>query len=183
MRDYFSDDSKRLYIFANNLVNNNLEVSEIDDKLEEGIFLECKKALFRLSKSNVNNDIETFITKGFSLLNLFQRSIFSIAIMNMLITNGKINALSPTVILSELQEAITKQANSEIVIDMSYVVASLSNMMNAFYLSNPKFDILKQVLSKNLDYQKSIAIVVPKNYYAQVFRESLPESMKVLFEK
>ncbi|MCU6792463.1 DrmE family protein [Paenibacillus sp. WQ 127069] len=181
VRDYFSDESKRLYEFVNNFVNGNVEVSEIDDKLEEGVFLECKKALFRISKSNGNNEIENFITKGFSLLNLLQRSIFPIEIMNSLITNGKINALSPTSILSELKEEINKQVISEVVNDMSYVVASLSNMMNAFYSSNPKFDFLKQVLSENLDYQKLIAIVVPKNYYAQVFRESMPESVKGIF--
>lgn len=174
----YSDESKQLYKMLNNFIKNDIQVTEIDNKLEPEFFYKCKKVLFKISKNCFNGDIELFVIRGFSLLNLFQRAIFPLSVMEDLIANGKINALSPTIVLGNLENIAIKYADSIIGADLKQVVSFLSIMKDAVYHENKKFDLLKELVTVNKFLKKRTSIVIPKAYYSHIFRESLPDFLK-----
>lgn len=168
-------ENERLYKMLNNYLRKEVNVSDINCEIDSAKFFDCKKALFRISRSEIlSSDKDLFIVRGFSLLNLFERACFPIFVMENLISDGQINALSPTTELINL-EKITHQYSGDLGDDMLKVLTILIKMKDSLYHQNPKFEYIKEIIQERLALGEKIAFIVPKTYYKHIILDSLPK--------
>ncbi|WP_028550010.1 DrmE family protein [Paenibacillus sp. UNC451MF] len=186
LSDYLNDSSdmsKLLYEMANSYINKEIHLSQINDPLGRTNFFECRKLLYQIARSSVNEDTEQFVIKGFSLFNHFQRSIFPIVVMDNIVMSGRVNFSLPSVVLSEMEDILNRNIETAMADDMLSVIMILAELKTAFYENNPKFEILKEIVKSHQYGKKRLAVIIAKNYYIHIFKQALPASLTSIADK
>jgi hypothetical protein len=177
------DESKRLQKMLNNFVEYEIKVNVTDHREYQSDFHECKKILYKFIRHNKSNEIiNTFVTKGYWLLNLLERSFFPINIMEQLIIKGAFNALLPTRELESMHVIADQYINSSIKDDMLAILSKLESIKGELDCKNLKYEYLINLLQENKYGKKKMAVVCAKTYYEKVFLEAVPLSLKAYAE-
>ncbi|MFD0870718.1 DrmE family protein [Paenibacillus residui] len=180
------DESKDLGKLLSNALNLKSNLIEVDNRVHDGIFHECKKILYKLSQyneENVNVKLEGFISKGFWLLNLMEKSFFPLTTMENMIRERKINALSPSEELINMQSIINQFNLIEYHDSLMKLVNSLLTIKREIDRSNAKYDYLLEYLRQLKYTNRKIAVIGYKTYYRKVFIESIPDYLKPVVQK
>lgn len=151
-----------------NIINRHIEEIPINGSWSWTEYRELKENIYAIKESNwTGEERDNFILSALALINLFTTSFFSMNEMEMAISKGSINStvVSPEKRLSELLEIATR--THSLVDRCEAVVNSLMEMYSTIKNSSPKG-------SKIIDYIESnpfisIALIVPKAYYVDLF--------------
>jgi hypothetical protein len=177
-------ESENLQKIIQNIMNLEVKVIKVENNVKENAFFECKKALHQLLKHNdQNNKIDSFITKGFWLLNLLERSFFPISVMEKLIKESQINCLSPTEELIILQKNANEYIGSTYEAETQKIVSLLEEIKREMDHNNSKFNYITEYIKQNKYNKKKVAIIGAKTYYQKIFLEAVPTSLKEAVEK
>jgi hypothetical protein len=171
--DLISDESKRLNKLIQNLNNKKTNHIKINSLIPIDRMKRCKEQLHELSQyrnKESNPDINRFIVGGYLILNLFERSIFPLNLLEDLIAEGVVRATSPKEELKQMQFIASNVSDPSIRSKMEEITRFLYQAYEALLDDNPKFQFLKQFLYNHRS--EKIAVVVNRSYYEVVFRKA-----------
>lgn len=186
-------DFKQEYIYSSYIVNRQYEllkrnsarnrnIIDITNAMDNLLTGKCKNKLLMLAKNvDRNLDLKEFVVRSFSLLNLFERAIFPISVMEEMISRGEISTLSPTESLKHL-DSISCDYNGAEKESMEQVVQILSKLKSKVWMSNPKFDELKKILFFDRGSKRKKAVIVSKKYYKDIVNRALPQGLRGSWE-
>jgi len=144
----------------------------------------CRK-LLHMIKDNTEDcdDKDYFISRSYSLLNLFERACFPIRTLERLVETGKIRGVMPLDEIEHLRligESLLRQNSAtSLENDILNVIETLLSLRKYLYSDNPKYVWLKKRLIESCRYKhQNNAIVIPKQYFIEAFTESLTPGEK-----
>lgn len=160
----------------NNTISREVKPCIIRSEKTWNEYREIKKALFVVKNAEIIEEYKDyFLIHAYSLLKLFTTAIFPINSMEGLIRSGALDIDSPQAQLDKLLETIERfpvvyKEKAKFVIDQ------LEHLYLKFIDENPKQKALINHLKDNSE--KTIAIIVPKAYYANIiYAEKLHDYM------
>lgn len=171
-----------LYKLIDNFCENDLNYSIIEPNFDMELPAKCRLALQKL-KNNLpeSEDKDSFIIYGFSLLKLIEYSCFPLIVMERLIDEKSINAISPNDIYEKLNciaQTLKMQSISNYD-DIKFVMDILLSMLNSITYNNPKKDFLeRKILEFCSENENRIAVIIPKDYYGKAIFECLNGQVK-----
>lgn len=173
--------SNSLPTSVENIYTNELstQVDAIIDKTVEPVSLEpiftwdeyksFKQMMGAIKNSEFeSDDREQFIIQAYSLMNLFQTSIFALSDLEALIQRNDIDITPPSKRIEEL-DALCEYFPGHIKSHAKVVIDILEDGYLKLYEASPKGDILRDIAWKNR--KQKIAIVVPKAYYIDAMKK------------
>jgi len=153
----------------NNIIQRKLEVIPVSGCWSWESFKDIKEALYVIRQSNwTGEDCDNFVLSSMALLNLFTSAFFTMDDMESAISDGLLNAavVSPSKRLDELaslsHSALSMEKQCQKISD------TLTEMYFQLYDASRKKDSLDDIIRNNAG--KKIAIIVPKAYYADIFK-------------
>lgn len=155
-----------------NLISLDIEELVVKSEITIQNAIDFKKAIIKLKNSNniEENEKSEFIIKSYSLFQLLITAPFKLQLLDKLIEEGKIcqNVYSPRYIINRLRELSEKI--TECKSETEEIIRVLDKGYKSMYESNEKSRELERIIRKNI--KKQILIVVPKEYYIKVIRNS-----------
>lgn len=151
------------------IIDRNIEPHIMNGYFSWPEYRDFKKAIFLIKKSELASDEkEDFIIAACSLMNIFLTAVFKITELEKCIADNVLDILSVEKRFEELRHSASQMP--DVLKEKTKIIISA---LETAYLSlteiSEKEDYLRRILSENHD--KSIAVVVPKSYYATVMRE------------
>ena len=160
---------KELDQHIRNIIQRKLEVVNVSGCWNWESYKEIKEDLYVIRQSNwTGDDRDNFMLSSMALLNLFTSAFFTMNEMELAVSNGLLNTavVSPAKRLNELV-LLSRSAFS-----MGKLCQKVSDALTEMYFRlydvSQKKNALDEILRKNVG--KKIAIVVPKAYYADIFK-------------
>ncbi|WHY78382.1 DrmE family protein [Neobacillus sp. WH10] len=183
-KNVFCEESVILQKMLHNTKNYKFNIVEKESVLDHRKFYELKKLLHTLIKQRESNEkINSFIIKGYWLLNLLERSFFPLSVMEKLISEGQINALSPAKELENMQNIVTEFNDSIFEERMKEIVITLKHIKTEMDTLNPKYNYLSSLLNQYKYKRIKMAVMCDKTYYQKIFNEAIPAFLKESVEK
>jgi hypothetical protein len=183
-KNIFCEESVTLQRMLHNIKNYEINIVEKESVLDHQKFYELKKLLHTLIKQRESNEkINSFIIKGYWLLNLLERSFFPLAVMEKLILERQVNALSPTKELENMQKIVTEFKGSIFEERMKEIDILLKEIKTEMDITNPKYNYLFSLLNQYKYKRIKMAVVCDKTYYQKIFYEAIPAYLKESVEK
>lgn len=172
------DEKKLLIQHVDNILDK--EINIIMQKLDLDLDVnELKKILLRIARTELaGSEREEFAINGFGLLNLLTYSVFPLKDLEIKISDGTIEAVSPKRQLNNLI-SIADEFKGSLREDMEMVIKILSRFYETIYSNNPKHNALLQILYDNYIKRRKTAIIVPNQYYKTAF-EATVENKQIL---
>lgn len=153
----------------NNIIQRKFETVPVSGCWGWEDFKRIKETIYAIRQSNwTGEDRDNFVLSSMALLNLFTSAFFTMGEMETAIADGLLNAavVSPAKRLDELaslsHSALSMGKQCEMISD------ALTEMYFQLYDASQKKDVLSTIIRENAG--KKIAIVVPKAYYADIFK-------------
>lgn len=179
-KEYISSSSLicRQYEFLKHSITQNISTTDVVSNMDFSAIKECKDNLLMLARS-IDRDVRVkkFVVRSFSLLNLLERSIFPISVMEKMIDRKELSVLSPNESLLYL-DSISHNYDDLIKENMQRVIQILKKLKNKLWLNNSKFNQLKKILLFNSDKKNKKAIIVAKKYYKDIVSKALPPGLR-----
>ena len=152
-----------------NIVGREMEAVFVDGCWTWETYKKIKNSIFTIRQSNWDeSEKEDFVLSALALLNLFTSSFFSMEKMEDAIKNGKVNVavVSPEARIQGMYETGKKSISMKESCDV--VTDALLEMYANLEKESPKEMALREILSQKKG--KKIALIVPKAYYADLFK-------------
>ena len=150
-----------------NVANNTVTSIQVAGGCSWEEMKKAREALYAVKQSNWNEDKKNdFIVNAHSLLNLLTTAVFPLHELEKAVAAGRLNigVISPKVRILELWKAVESSGS------MEYYCAYLADVIERLYKSLsehcPKYDTLVERLTS--DFNRKIAVVVPKAYYIDI---------------
>ena len=153
----------------NNIIRRKLEEVPVSGCWSWESFKDIKDALYAIRQSNwTGEDRDNFILSSMALINLFTSAFFTMDDMESAVSDGILNAavVSPSKRLDELASLSRSAFSMEK--QCKKITDALTEMYFQLYDASQKKDALDEIIRKNIG--KKIAIIVPKAYYADIFK-------------
>ncbi|EOS54294.1 DrmE family protein [Paenibacillus barengoltzii] len=179
--EYIHPESKQLRQMIKNHINLEIEIVEIKEFFINEDFRDCKKILLQLLKQN-DGLLSKLVQKAYWLINLLEKSIFPISVMEEIITKNQINAPSPTTEFAALEMAANNYLGTNIETQLKFIIEEISGKFFEMQYTNPKFEYLLKNITNGID-QGEAAVICPKIYYKKIFTEAVPDHLRKLIEK
>lgn len=160
---------KELDNHIRNIIQRKLDVVNISGCWSWENYKDIKEALNVIRQSSwTGNDRDNYILSSMALLNLFTSAFFTMNEVESAIANGLLNAavVSPAKRLDELASLSHTAFSMERLCQR--INDALTEMYFRLYDESQKKNALDEIIRKNVG--KKIAIVVPKAYYADIFK-------------
>lgn len=133
-------------------------------------FRDFKKALLIIRQSEMSeSEKNEFIIQSCSLIKLFLTAVFSVGHLEKLISEGKIDIVSPSRRIESVR-ALSKGFPPYLYEKAAQIIGFLESCYLNTYDSSEKEITLRRLLEENRG--KKIAIIVPKAYYSSVLHET-----------
>ena len=154
-----------------NLTSLNIEELNIKSEMTIQEAVEFKKAIIKLKNSNIEeNEKNEFVIKSYSLFQLLTTAPFKLQLLENLLEEGRVyqNIYSPQYILNRLRELSEKIFESKN--ETEKIISILHNGYMKLYENNARSRELESIIRNNI--KKQILIVVPKEYYINILKNS-----------
>ncbi|HVJ48463.1 DrmE family protein [Desulfitobacterium sp.] len=172
------------YKMIGNQIDKQTDQAMVCSPFPDDMPIKCRK-LLQIIKNNTEDcdDKDYFISRSYSLLNLFERACFPIRTLERLVENGKVTGIMPLEEIGHLRSVgeslLTKNSVISLENDILNVIDTLLSLRKYLYSDNPKYAWLKNRLFEVSWYKhQNYAIVVPKQYFIDAFTESLTPGEK-----
>jgi hypothetical protein len=179
-----SDSLCNQYKMIGNQINKQTYQVMVCSPFPDDIPIKCRKFL-NIIKNNTEDcdDKDYFVSRSYSLLDLFERACFPIRTLERLVETGTITSIMPLDEIEHLRSVgdslIRKNSTTSLGNDIMQVIEMLSSLRNYLYSENPKYDWLKKRLFESCWYKhRNHAIVIPKQYFMEAFTASLTPGEK-----
>jgi len=184
-----SDCLSNQYKMIGNLIDKQTDQTMVLSPFPDDMPSICRK-LLHMIKNNTEDceDKDYFISRSYSLLNLFERACFPIRTFERLVDSGKMRGVMPLEEIEHLRSVgerlLRQNSATSLQNDISDVIETLLSLRKYLYSDNPKYVWLKRRLIESCRYKhQNYAIVIPKQYFIDAFRESLtPGERSILKE-
>ncbi|WP_172200053.1 DrmE family protein [Saccharibacillus qingshengii] len=174
-------NSRQYELLKRNFVQN-INIIDVKNSMDSLLIRECKdKLMIMLKNATQELSLKDFIVRSFSLLNLFERSIFPISVMEEMITQGELNALSPNESLKYIDSISHNYNGSEKEI-MQRITQILQIFKSNIWMNNPKFEQVKKKLFFDRESKQKKAVIVSKKYYRDIVSKALPTGLRSKWE-
>lgn len=160
---------------ASAIIGNTVSTVKVDGGVSLETYLGVRKALLALRRSEWDdNQKANFILAAYGIFNLLNTAVFSMKEMEFAVASGQIDERveSPKERIEELLRLAEGAGGAQ---DLCLSAANaLERQYNEMLDDVPKAKALKEYICKQLR-GASVAVVVPKAYYAGLMRRCMPE--------
>lgn len=179
-----SDCLSNQYKMIGNQIDKQTDQTMVFSPFPDDMPSKCRKFL-HIIKNNTEDceDKDYFISRSYSLLNLFERACFPIRTLERLVENGKLTGIMPFEEIEHLRSVgerlLRQNSATSLQNDISNVIITLSSLRKYLYSDNPKYRWLKKRLFESCWYKRqNYAVVIPKQYFIDAFTASLTPGEK-----
>lgn len=166
--------TEELFCQVSTIIQNTVQPVIISGGISRDKYINVRNALLTLKQSEWDSDLkDEFIITAQGILNLLNTAVFSMGEMEKAIEDGRINQMvkSPKTRTEYLWSIAEKAGSMQ---DMCMVVADALEQQYGETISGvPKAEVLREFINEHGD--SSIAVVVPKAYYADLLYFSAPD--------
>ena len=169
-----NDYTDQLSAQVDTIIDHEVITKELSSYLSWEEYRKFKRAMFFIKESDYESDSkDSFVVQAFSLMNLFKTALFSMKTLESFIDSREIDTVEkPEVRLTKLED----YANSFPEYLHEAAMTVIETLETAYLLlvdHSAKEDTMREIISQN--FGKSIAIVLPKAYYATVIKSSMDD--------
>lgn len=169
-----NDYTNQLSAQVNAIIDHEVITKELPSYLSWEEYRKFKRAMFFIKESDYESDSkDSFVMQAFSLMNLFKTALFSMKTLESFIDSREIDTVEkPEARLAKIEDC----ANSFPEYLHEAAMTVIETLETAYLLlvdHSAKEDTMREIISQN--FGKSIAIVLPKAYYATVVKSSMDD--------
>ena len=169
-----NDYTNQLSAQVNAIIDHEVITKELPSYLSWEEYRKFKRAMFFIKESDYESDSkDSFVMQAFSLMNLFKTALFSMKTLESFIDSKEIDTVEkPEARLAKIED----YANSFPEYLHEAAMTVIETLETAYLLlvdHSAKEDTMREIISQN--FGKSIAIVLPKAYYATVVKSSMDD--------
>lgn len=169
-----NDYTNQLSAQVNAIIDHEVITKELPSYLSWEEYRKFKRAMFFIKESDYESDSkDSFVMQAFSLMNLFKTALFSMKALESFIDSREIDTVEkPEARLAKIEDC----ANSFPEYLHEAAMTVIETLETAYLLlvdHSAKEDTMREIISQN--FGKSIAIVLPKAYYATVVKSSMDD--------
>ena len=169
-----NDYTNQLSAQVNAIIDHEVITKELPSYLSWEEYRKFKRAMFFIKESDYESDSkDSFVMQAFSLMNLFKTALFSMKTLESFIDSREIDTVEkPEARLAKIEDC----ANSFPEYLHEAAMTVIETLETAYLLlvdHSAKEDTMREIISQN--FGKSIAIVLPKAYYATVVKSSIED--------